>query len=481
MLYVRNVFLLVVIVTAFSGLVMADFYLRHEVTGKTRRSLKQQGVQLNSASVIKAVRAGDLELLESLQGVGVDLGDPEMSGETALLAALKSGNAEVRDYLLGKKSVIRTLQHRDKSGNTALLVTIKEGDYVTANKLIVLGAKMGGQGEAGESLIMTAMANDDSKLFDFLIEQGVSVKEKNAQGLSPLVVAVNGEKKDWVIRLLKAGADANQTGARGEKLLLEAVESDRTELVKTLIQYGAKVDVINKSGETALMMAAAKANRKSIAVLLDAGADTDVNDESGLIIQGRLIDGGDVELVEFFASKIDGGITDDWMVKVFEAGQSDLLQGLIKKGGDVEAKTEKGARLLKRAVLNKDLPMVELLLSSGADPKGEVWDALASGDRDVLEKLLIQGANANESLAAGVGSPLSLALRQKRYDSAEILLQHGADPDPHQADGRSLLEEAKSRLDERAVSLLKDYCAGYREEVVLPKDAEAEQKKTKKP
>ena len=133
-------------------------------------------------------------------------------------------------------------------------------------------------------------------------------------------------------------------------------------------------------------------------------------DAHGRSIADQLIEAGEVGMVEFFAAKTGGGITDEWMVKVFEVGKTDLLQELLKKGGNVEAESEEGGRLLKRAVLNKDLPMVELLLAAGADPNGEVWDALATGDRAILEKLLLKGADANESLAVGVGSPLSLAL-----------------------------------------------------------------------
>ena len=456
---------MVVIVTAFSGLVMADYYLRHEATGQTRRSLKEQGVALNSDSVLQAAEAGNMEVIDSLQEAGLDLGDPGASGETALLVAVKSGNVRVIDFLLGKKSVARTLGHKDSDGQTALIVAVKEGDYSTAKKLIGLGARMGSHWEDGVPLITAAVENDDIRLFDFLIGQGVSVKEKDGKGLTSLVLAVKEKKKDWPLRLLKAGADANQAGVTDENLLMEAIQGGNTGLVKILIEYGATVDAKNKAGETALMVAVDKANREMIIMLLGSEAKTDVLDAKGGAIADRLIAAGDVEMVEFFTTNTEGRITDDWMVKVFEAGKTDLLQGLLKKGGSVEAETGKSGRLLKRAVLNKDLPMVELLLAFNADPKGEVWDALASGDREILKKLLISGADANEALALGVGSPLSLALRQRRYDSAEILLKHGADSDPQQADGKSLLEEAKSRLDDRAVSLLNDYCAGYREEM----------------
>jgi len=336
---------------------------------------------------------------------------------------------------------------------------------------------LGGQWEEGTPFIATAVKKDDVRLFDFLRKQGISVNEKDIQGFTPLVLVVKEKKGDWVVRLLEAGADVHQAGVTGEALLMEVILGGHMDLAKLLIKHGATIDALNQVGETALMVVAGKSDQEAIVMLLDAGANADVLDSNGRSISDRLIESGDVEMVEFFAGKADGGITDEWMNKVFEAGNTDLLQGLLKKGGNVEAGAKEGGRLLKRAVLNKDIPMVELLLAFDADPKGEVWDALASGDRLILEQLMVSGADANEALAVGVGSPLSLALRQRRYDSAELLLLHGADPNPQQAGGQSLIEDAKSRLDIRAISILRDYCADYHEEVYFETDAETQEQK----
>ncbi len=464
--YVRNIVLLVVVLTAFSGLAMADYFLRQEVKGRTRRELKEQGVTLNADAAVRAAVNSDLDLLVALESVGVDLGAAGGSAETPLLAAVKGGDARVVDFLLGKQSVIWTMGfHSGDSGQTALGWALKGREFSMAEKLLESGAVMKNFKQDGLPLMLAAVKNDDVELFDFLINHGVAVDGQDEAGNTALATALNGKKSEWVSRLLEAGADANQRGNSGEALLVEAVQSGQKSLLKTLIDHGAVVDVKSKSGESPLMMVVEKKDRVVINLLLEAGAASDVLDAKGHSITDRLIAEGDASMVEFFAFKTDGGITDAWMVKVFDAGKTELLKKLLNKGGNVEARVEKGGRLLKRAVLKKDEGSVDMLLSFGADAEGEVWDALAGGSQVILEKLLESGADANEALVAGVGSPLSLALRQQRYDSAETLLVHGADPNPRQVDGRSLIEEAQRRGDERAVSLLQDYCADYQEEM----------------
>jgi ankyrin repeat protein len=458
--WIRNAILLGLIAAAFSGLALADYYLRHEETGRTRRWLLGQGYTPDADAVLRAVNLGDREALEALSRLGLGLGEPGTTGETPLTTAVRGGDAVMVDYLLSKPGGLQTLNHRGGDGQTALAVAIEGNHYALAEKLIEAGAVM----EKGRSWIAGAVGNDDRELFQFLVRQGVAVGEKGANGLTPLVLAVEEEKNDWVVRLLEAGAEVDQAGASGEPLLLEAARRGRWDLATTLIEHGARVDGKNQAGETALMLAVEKGDREGMALLLGAGAKTDVPDARGQSVVDRLLAGGDVGLVEFFAAEKGGGITQDWMVRVFESGQVELLEGLLKKGGEVEAGRAGGGRLLKRAVLGKDRKMVELLLAFDADPKGEVWDALASGDQQILEQLLVAGADANEPLALGVGSPLSLALRQRRYASAETLLRHGADPNPRQEGGLSLVEEAEARGDGRAAALLRDYCGDYREE-----------------
>ncbi|NOY00264.1 MAG: hypothetical protein GXP30_11085 [Verrucomicrobia bacterium] len=476
--WIRNFVLLLVIVTAFSGLVMAEYYLRHEVTGQTRRSLKERRIELSPDAAVQAVGASDKEALESLELVGVDLGELGFSGDTPLIEAARIGDAGMVDYLIGKESVIRTLNQKSTGdGQTALLCALDVGNFPIADKLMKAGATMEGQWESGVPLLMSVMMNEDNKMFDFLVKQGVPVDERNEEGITALAMAVKERKDDWVIKLLETGADVNQTGATGEALLLEVVRDGRRKTAKTLIDHKATVDVKNKAGETPLMLAIEKGDSESMVMLLDVGAKTEARDVKGKSISDRLIDSENDELVEFFTRKIGSNIPDEMLVKAFEGGKINLLKGLLEKGGDVEAETGKGDRLLKQAVLNKDQPMVELLTAFNADPGKVVVDALLSGEPAILKILLRNGADANEPLEGNVGLPLSLVLRASRYDFAEILLSYGANPDPEQSNGLTLIEEAESRGDDKAVSILRDYCADYREEVYSEQEAAVGNKK----
>ncbi len=453
-----------VIVAALSGLAMADYYLRHELTGKTRRDLDARGIDLSVEAALVAVREGDWDLLESLESVGIDLGAAAASGETVLMTAVRSGDVDGVNFLLRKENVIRSLEFRAEGIKpTALNLAVKGGEFAIAENLVAAGASLDELREDGLPLMIVAVNEDDRALFGFLIKQGFNVDDLDVSGHSALATAVAGKKIEWVTRLLAVGAEVNQARVSGESLLVATLRGGSALILRKLIDHGGAVNVKNESGDSAVMMAVEKKDREAISMLLQAGAEIDTFDAKGRSVVDRLIDGGDANLVEFFATQTDGGITDAWMVKVFEVGGLDLLEALLKKGGEVEAETVVGGRLLKRAVLNKDKAAVNLLLAYGAEAKGEVWDALASGSQVILEKLLVSGADANETLVLGVGSPLSLALRQRHYESASILLRYGADPSPKQVDGRSLLATVESRGDERAAALLREYGADGQE------------------
>ena len=124
-----------------------------------------------------------------------------------------------------------------------------------------------------------------------------------------------------------------------------------------------------------------------------------------------------------------------------------VIELLLEKGADMEAKSSNGGTPLLFAVLNKEKEKVtELLLKSGASVSAGML-VCAAGDNaneKVTELLLKIGVDVNETDSDGK-TPLMCAARYSGNEKiVSILLQQGANPRAKDKDGRNALYYAKN-------------------------------------
>jgi hypothetical protein len=104
---------------------------------------------------------------------------------------------------------------------------------------------------------------------------------------------------------------------------------------------------------------------------------------------------------------------------------------------------------LVQAVLDGDVPKIEVLLASGVDPNGPyggrgrtpLVHAIHTNRRDVVAALIDGGADVNRAMGAGM-TPLMLATAYGYNDVVELLLTRGADPYTRTSGGLSALDFA---------------------------------------
>ncbi|EQC30407.1 hypothetical protein SDRG_11982 [Saprolegnia diclina VS20] len=143
------------------------------------------------------------------------------------------------------------------------------------------------------------------------------------------------------------------------------------------------------------------------------------------------------------------------------AGQHKEVQKLVKRGVDVNARTdENGTTALYRAAANGHIGVVKLLLNANADVNkpndmGEtpLCEAAAQGRASIIAMLLDAGADVNKADLEGT-TPLCMAAERGHADVIPLLLRAGADVHKTSINGASPLALAASNDHASVVQLL---------------------------
>ncbi|XP_058512168.1 ankyrin repeat domain-containing protein 31 [Ochotona princeps] len=133
-----------------------------------------------------------------------------------------------------------------------------------------------------------------------------------------------------------------------------------------------------------------------------------------------------------------------------------------KKASVISKRNARGESRLHAAAKRGNVSLVKALIDSGADVNLQDYagwtplhEASNTGSSDVITELLNAGAHVNCGNMDGI-LPLHDAVANNHLKAAEILLQHGADPNQKHQQQKTALDEAH---DERMRGLLKAYGA----------------------
>lgn len=471
------------------------------------------------------------------------------------------------------------------------------GDTAGVAALLEGGADVNEAQSDGATALHWAVYGDRPDLAALLIDADAEVAARNRAGVTPLSLAAETGNASMVERLLDAGADPEETLPNGETALMMAARTGDVETIGLLIERGAEIDARETvRGTTALMWAASYGNQPAVRALLDHGADVSLRstpiqvarrpylaptpkeriDEylRGVGQAGSSIDvdlgGGDdtaeapVSVVSEEAAReatgdsvqpadvvgdfggsrrqrpISGGLT----ALVFAARHGDIetARTLLDAGADVNQVTEYGWTALLTATQNRyyqlgtyllergadpaiannggwtplyiatdnrniesgDYPTrqpdmnhmqyIELLLDRGADPNARMtsstetrtifthqwlreegatpfWRAAQSGDTELIQRLLDAGADpliATDNgttplmVAAGIGWVEGVTYewsREQNLKTVNLLLEHGADVNVRDKDGRTALMGAAHKGRNEVVQFLVDHGA----------------------
>ena len=129
------------------------------------------------------------------------------------------------------------------------------------------------------------------------------------------------------------------------------------------------------------------------------------------------------------------------LVDAARAGDREALIAVLKASPKEDVVGPKGVAALIWAAYRNDLPMTDLLLGVGVNPKGAneygasaLYAAAALADATMTTKLLAAGADANATLLSGE-TPLMEAARRGNIATVGALLSGGAKPNAQESNG----------------------------------------------
>jgi ankyrin repeat protein len=267
--------------------------------------------------------------------------------------------------------------------NDALVRAADDGDVAAVQALLEQGANLnaGSVSLNTETALMRAAATGRRELVQFLLDRGADPNVRHTgigqlRGRTALMFAVDGQQAGVVAILLDGGADVNVRDELGETPLTLALERGYLDIARTLVDRGADVNVQNRFGRPALILAVERLHSYAgldrtavvnlVKAMLDRGADVNARDsgkttltvptDAGLGVQGVMIETSP-------AGGVDGRTP---LMIAARAGNIEIVQALLAKGADVNAKDSEGKTALELAKERGDAKVVELLKQSGA-------------------------------------------------------------------------------------------------------------------
>ena len=271
--------------------------------------------------------------------------------------------------------------------------------------------------------LLDAIRRDDAAAVRVLIRSNTDVNASDAGGATALMHAALLSGPQVVRHLLDGGAGVNTANRFGATALMWAVS--RPENVQLLLQRGANVNARASNGWSALVAATRHGQLASMRMLLAAGADI-VSPEARRQV----------------------------LTASFQASSPEVRRLLREAGLVVGSRADVAGPVLMRA--RDDMPSFRHLLDLGVDPKESLQTftialpifflAARNGQLEAMRALVEKGMDPRFVGARGT-TALTLAAGADRpsHEVIRFLLDHGADMNATDADGRTALDWALTR------------------------------------
>lgn len=412
----------------------------------------------------KAAARGCTEVLQTLENAGADLNFANRYGANAIEVAMSKGHAET------VKMILASL------GGPQYPLESVASELASARKLETIRSIVKSAALMHKHIQSTSESPLKCAWVKWILEAGGDLVRPRAVS-NIILVAIADADIDLVEALLCEGADPN------EFALSTAVVNQNVAVVQLLLEHGA--------GCTPSIRCIRQMDDRSPEILADALLNLPYQKDTSLPILKMLLDTGrfnvlagppsnrtifwqvlrsvdwEPELKEQVAFMMldsvkdvnkacdgDGGTL---MHHVVRHGRRDMVDHLLKKGGNINAR-DNGGRTPFILACNYQAEMIPYLLERGADSglqygdeRGPLHAAATAGNVAALELLATVSESPDFDQKSKNGwTPLSCALAADEEDAALYLMERGADlKHTVAANGRTMLHLAAAFGHER--------------------------------
>ncbi|KAG8178985.1 hypothetical protein JTE90_012498 [Oedothorax gibbosus] len=382
---------------------------------------------LNSFSALHiAAHNGHVDIVKLFVGGGAKINDRDVYQRTPLhLAALNNKPKVVATLIsLGAK-----IECKDKDGFTPIHMACQSGHLTVVEQLISNGANLTVQNNEDYSPLFMAIASDNTAIVKLLIKKGADVNFVSNFGFTALHISALNGNPEIIMLFLKSNLNINDPCSLGLVPLHFAVEGNHREAVNTLVKAGANVDAEDASGKTPLYYAVEN-NSKDIAKdLVEYGADANVGFPLLLSIEYNFTD---IALFLIESDKCNSEIKKGRTLYMSASqGQENVVEALIKKGADVDFRSDHNSTALHIASSEGHNDVVKVLLKNNAKLNvktdygySPLLLAAISGHDKVVTTLLNAGANPNTA-DFKERTILEMAIAHNQFQVVKILLNQG--------------------------------------------------------
>ena len=218
-------------------------------------------------ALLAAAKSGNIAAIRALLAHGDDVNRPNPSGMTPIFAALYGRQPEAVKLLLAQGARLKGRL----GGNTTPLMLAAEVCPEAIGPLLARGANVNEQSPDGDTALNRAARYGNETAMTTLLRAGANVNAANHTGWTPLLWAAGVVPKS-VPLLIASGANVNVSNRAGETPLMRAIYTDRLVSARALLAAHADPNIANAQGDTPLRMAQKRRGQAIIDLLLSAGA-----------------------------------------------------------------------------------------------------------------------------------------------------------------------------------------------------------------
>jgi len=299
-------------------------------------------------------------------------------------------------------------------------------------------------------LIIAAKHTTDPEIIELLLDAGANPSKRDHSELTALDYAV----KNVVVRQTESFKRLEEMSPVSVESFFECIVSEDINKIQTALNSGLPLNVRDSEALSPLMVAIQHTENKEIVeLLIDRGVDLSQRDSLGqTALMMALKDNGNIEIIRFLLNETEDFYVVDQLQRnlLMAAVQNpvisfDILQLLIDKGIDVNARDKYGATVLHYVC--QDVDKFRFLLDSGADVNlrrkniSPLLRAVSNNfDSKIVELLIKHGAEIDSvdysqnqlggflDIDTSNKTPLMVAVEyQTNPVTIKLLIQSGAD------------------------------------------------------